>query len=254
MLARPITLEQALGAALSPVSILLNAGVDPQGWQRDALDHWLEDQLFNCCRHSGKSTAGAAAGLNCAYQFDGQPVVLISRAGRQSGEIFRKCRLLHDKQPGAPRLLIDSATSMEFDNRARILSLPGDPDSVRSISNASMVIVDEAAFCDDNLLMAVEPLLSTSGGPLWVMSSPFGKRGFFYDLCRDPEGFRYTRITADQCPHISAQFLAKRKKRWPAWKYQQEFFAEFVDTDEAVFGSGLIARMFTDDVGGALWA
>jgi hypothetical protein len=43
------------------------------------------------------------------------------------------------------------------------------------------MLVDEAARVSNDLYMAIRPMLAVSGGTLWLMSTPYGKRGFFYE-------------------------------------------------------------------------
>jgi len=247
-------LAHDIARGLSPVSILDEAGIPLFRWQRRVLDHWHEDQHILCSRHAGKSTLGAAMGLHVAMYHPGHPVVMVGRAGRQSVEIFRMARLLYDKLKSPPRLIVDAATQLEFANHSRILALPGDADTVRGISGASCVIVDEASYVSEDMLIALEPMLSTTGGPLWLMSTAAGKRGFFYDYHRDKSvDFFRTIATADDCPHISRDFLDKRRKRWPEWYFRQEFYCEFRDNNESAFTTDLIERLFSPEVE-PIWA
>ena len=234
-----------LANGLCPAFILEEAGIPVLPWQRRVLDNWSKDQHILATRHGGKSSIGAAMALHVAMYHPGHPVVLVGRAGRQSVEIFRIARLLYDRLKSKPRLIVDAATSLELENHSRILALPGDADTVRGISGASAVIVDEAAYVDESMLIALEPMLSTTGGPLWLMSTAAGKRGFFYDYFRDKSvDFFRTIATADDCPHISPEFLAKRRKRWPKWYFEQEFYCVFHDDNASAFTSDLIARLF----------
>lgn len=242
-------LAHDIARGLAPASILDDAGVSLFPWQRRVLDNWHEDQHVLCSRHAGKSTLGAAMGLHVAMYHPGHPVVMVGRAGRQSVEIFRMARLLYDKLKSPPRLIVDAATSLELENRSRILALPGDADTVRGISAASAVIIDEAAYVDEAMLIALEPMLSTTGGPLWLMSTAAGKRGFFYEYHRDKTiDFFKTIATADDCPHISQAFLDKRRRRWPKWKFDQEFYCVFHDDNESAFTGDLIGRLFSREV------
>ena len=247
-------LAHDIARGLSPVSILEEAGVPVLPWQRRCLDNWSQDQHLLVTRHGGKSSVGAALALHVAMYVPGRPVVLVGRAGRQSVEIFRIARMLLDKLKSPPRLIVDGAAALELENRSRILALPGDADTVRGISGASAVIVDEAAYVDESMLISLEPMLSTTGGPLWLMSTAAGKRGFFYDYHRDKSvDFFRTIATADDCPHISREFLDKRRKRWPKWYFRQEFYCEFRDNNESAFTSDLIARLFSPGIE-PIWA
>ena len=42
-------------------------------------------------------------------------------------------------------------------------------------------IIDEAARVPDEVYLAMRPALVLRNGDLWLMSTPLGKRGFFYE-------------------------------------------------------------------------
>ena len=44
-----------------------------------------------------------------------------------------------------------------------------------------MLLVDEAAQVRDEIYNTVRPMLAATNGELWLMSTPNGKQGFFYD-------------------------------------------------------------------------
>ena len=41
--------------------------------------------------------------------------------------------------------------------------------------------MDEASRVDDALYFAIRPMLAVSGGSLMMLSTPYGKRGVFYE-------------------------------------------------------------------------
>ena len=77
--------------------------------------------------------------------------------------------------------------SLECPNGARILALPGNPDNLVSFSSVTLLIIDEASRVPDALYAAIRPFLAvteaTHGrrGRLVVASTPFGRRGWFYE-------------------------------------------------------------------------
>lgn len=48
-------------------------------------------------------------------------------------------------------------------------------------SAVSLLLVDEASRVTNDLCLAVGPMLEVSWGTLWLMSTPCGKRGFFWE-------------------------------------------------------------------------
>jgi hypothetical protein len=104
--------------------------------------------LLNCCRQSGKSTTTAAVALHCAL-YDPGLILLISPSLRQSKELFAKViAFLRDLEP-AEVLDEHNKSSCTLSNGARIVSLPGEPDTVRGYSAPKLIIKDEAAYVSD---------------------------------------------------------------------------------------------------------
>ena len=64
---------------------------------------------------------------------------------------------------------------------------------MRGFSAISLVLIDEASRVDDALYKSLRPMLAVGGGDLWLLSTPYGKRGFFYD-CWEHGGSSWFRI------------------------------------------------------------
>ena len=71
----------------------------------------------------------------------------------------------------------------------------------------SLLLVDEASRVPDELYMAVRPMLAASSGALWLMSTPCGKRGFFWEAW-ERGGPEWERIRApgNECGRIDRAF------------------------------------------------
>ena len=48
-------------------------------------------------------------------------------------------------------------------------------------SAVSPLVIDEAVRVPDTTYHALRPMLIQSSGDLWLLSTPLGKRGFFYE-------------------------------------------------------------------------
>lgn len=87
----------------------------------------------------------------------------------------------------------DKALSMDFPNYSRITSLPGSPDTIVGFSAVTLLIVDEAARVPDALYNLIRPFLTVTKevhgrpGRMVVASTPFGKRGWFYEAWNNCE-------------------------------------------------------------------
>ncbi len=135
-----------------------------------------------------------------------------------------------------PKPVEESALRLELDNGSRIVALPGTEQTVRGFSNVALLICDEAATCEDSLFFAIKPMLAVSGGRIILLSTPRGKRGFFFDVWSEGGGdWMRTKITADQCPRIAPEWLEREKAAMPSFWFKQEYLCEFCETIDSVF-------------------
>lgn len=113
----------------------------------------------------------------------------------------------------------------------------------------ALIIEDEAARGPDDLYRAVRPMLAVSGGRLILMSTPFGKRGhFFEEWEQGGPGWDRVKITAHDCPRISPDFLEEKRRSLPDWFYRQEYLLSFEETVGAVFSYDDLEAAFTDEI------
>src|SRR5690348_3567066 len=207
----PLDLALDLAHALDPVGFVqdrLKFAPDP--WQACLLRSRAPWILLNCCRQSGKSTTTAAVALHTAL-FGPGLILLVSPSLRQSKELFAKVLgFLRDLEP-AEVLEEDNKSSCALANGSRLVSLPGDPDTVRGYSAPKLIIKDEAAYVSDAMQAALDPMLAVSNGRLIELSSPNGRRGHFFENWEHGEGVERIRITGRECPRISSEFLEQQR-------------------------------------------
>ena len=185
----------------------------PDAQQARVLVSETKRGILNCTRQWGKSTVAAAKAVHHGWTEGGSLTVVVSPSARQSGELVRKAagfaRRLGMKAKGDG----DNEISVQFPNGSRIVGLPGAEATVRGFSAVSLLLVDEASRVSDELYKALRPMLAVSQGALWLMSTPFGKRGFFYDAWTQGAGdWERIQVTAAECPRIPADFLREERK------------------------------------------
>lgn len=228
-------------------------GLTPDHWQRVAFESTSRKLLFNCCRQSGKSTTAAVLAVHEAAYRPGALALMLAPSLRQSGELFRKClQLLKGADLDLPPIIAESALRCELGNGSRIIALPGSEATTRGYSAATLVVIDEAARVDDALIAAVRPALATTNGRLIAMSTPAGRRGWFYLEWTSGAGWERTSITADECPRISREFLEDERRSLGPHVFSAEYEGVFHDPDSSVFSTALIEAALTEDVA-PLW-
>jgi hypothetical protein len=235
--------EEDLAVALDPARLARRAGLAPDPWQVAFLRSQARQILLNTSRQVGKSSVTAILAAHTALYTAEAPVLLLSPSLRQSGQLFGKVRRAL-KQLGADTapVVTDSALSLRLANGSEIHSLPGRSGTVRGFSGVKLAIIDEAAFVADDLLAAVSPMLATSGGRLILLSTPFGKRGRFYEEWSDGgAAWERFRVTAEDCPRIPPAFLAEERRKLGPAIYSQEYSCAFLDAIRSVFAADDIA-------------
>jgi hypothetical protein len=261
-------------------------GATPDPWQLDLLTSTVAQTHVLCGRQMGKSLSAALLALNTAILTPRSTTLIVSRALRQSAELLRKTKELyralnqHKKispfqpvplkswykqnpwyeQDGGPdevSVVQESVLSMEFANGSRIISLPGKPDTIVGYSAITLLIIDEAARTSDDLYYYLRPMLAVSRGRLVALSTPKGKRGWFYKVHTDceeaqkkgePEPWKRIRVRGADCPRFDRNFLEmelrEMGKRW----YSQEYDLAFADLTGNVFDPEDVAALIDSEV------
>lgn len=254
-----------------------NLASDP--WQLRVLASTAARVILLCSRQVGKSTVAAALALLTAICEAPALVLVVSPSERQSGELLRKVRdfyaaLSRPRKLAGPVLPYakvhgegaaldaawqalpakerESALQLHLKNGSRIIGLPGKLATILGYSGVSLLIVDEAARVADDLYRGVRPMLATSRGRLLVLSTPCGKRGWFYEAWTGrtidgrllDESWERVSVAARDCPRIPRDFLrAEMAGLGPRW-FRQEYCLSFEDAVGALFSSEAMAHMF----------
>jgi hypothetical protein len=176
-----LSLKQDFARGLDPVLLARDCGIDPDPVQAELLTSTERKILLCCSRQWGKSTTSALLGLHAALYSAPALIVLISPSQPQSTELFKKVHGFWAQLSGAPHAEQESLTRLALSNGSRIISLPGSERTVRGYSAAHTIIMDEAARVDDALLSAVRPMLATTSGRFIALSTPAGRRGWFFE-------------------------------------------------------------------------
>jgi len=224
-------------------------GFDPDAKQSLMLGKRIRRGLLNCSRQWGKSTVAAAKAVHQAESMPQSLVVVLSPGARQSAELLRKAGVFVERLGIQPKGDGDNQMSLLFPNGSRIVGLPGREGTVRGFSAVSLMLIDEAARVPDDLYRAVRPMLAVGGGDLWLMSTPCGQRGFFYEeWTSGGEKWERVAVTGAECSRIDKDFLEEERVKQGDRSFRQEYCCEFTDADESLFDSDVIRVAITDKV------
>lgn len=256
------SLAQDLAHSLSPVALAPIIGLDPDPWQFSFLEGEEPQVLLNCHRQAGKSTSASLVACHRAVYRAGSLILLLSPTIRQAGELLIKIKQVYFALRGRNDIEASAESenmlSLRLSNGSRIISLPGKEETVRGFSGVDLILADEASRIPDSLIVAVRPMLAVSRGRFIGMSTPAGKRGWFWDAWENG-GPMWQRIRVPACeindgkirslnPRIDSAFLEEERKALGDRWFSQEFMCEFVETNDAAFTIQAVKQAFDRDV------
>ena len=241
----------AIALALDPCLIMSRAGYQPDDWQAQLI---CDDQnwwLLLCTRQGGKTQAISALALSTALNRKGALVLILTPSERQSKEVLRCVSQYYLALYGAPiRSDAITALKIEFENGSRIIALPGSSEkTIRVYAGVDLLLVDEAARVEDPLFFSIMPMLATSGGRMVCATTPWFRRGFFFNEWKNGgDAWKRIKVTADDCPRISREFLAREKKSKPHHWFQQEYYCVWGSAASALFDPDMCDALLSKDV------
>lgn len=198
-------------------------------------------------RQSGKTriaaTVAAFEAATAVQESDGTELygLLIAQDQRASVRtVFRYARAPFDRVPMLSQVLTNStADTLTLANGCTSAAYPARPAAVRGL-RARVVVLDELAFyrssdnlpTDAEMLRAVRPCLATTGGKLFILSSPYAQSGALYDLHRRHYGRNDSPVLVWQAsapemnPTLSPDYLSRMQQDDPE-AYRSEVLGEF---------------------------
>jgi len=205
--------------------------------------------IVNCCRQWGKTTGHRHPRLLVRRQPPGHPHRHRGPQCRQSGEFVMKASVFLRRL--GQRFQTDGLNrrSIRLANGSRIVGIPSREATIRGLSGVNFLVIDEASRTPDDIYLAVRPMLATTNGDLWLLSTPNGKRGFFYEVWKHggPAWDRHS-VPASECPRISPEFLDQERLSLPENHFLQEYCCEFVHGDDFIFDRDILDASVSSDL------
>jgi len=229
---------------------------------RVKLDPWQEQVLNtkgNIClrsgRQVGKSFVISHKAAKYAVSNRNKTILVIASVERQAQLLFEKILgYLHDYHKEMIKKGRDKPTKhkLNLTNGTVIHCLPTGLSGygIRGYT-VDLLIADEAAFIPEEVWTAVTPMMAVTGGDTILLSTPFGKGGYFYDCFNDPN-YTSFHVSSEDCPRISEEFLEAARERLTKVQYAQEYLGEFVDELQQFFPTALIKKCMTISRGAPL--
>ncbi len=202
----------------------------PDQAQCEVLDSPKRRVILNWGRQSGKTTLAAVKMIHCAYCWPGSLCVWLSANKEHTAEVFGKIDGYLQKLGIAPKGEPGKSIGRRLPNGSRMVGLAARDATVRSYT-ATLVVIDEGAQVKDEVYDAVMPVLAVRNGTLWVLGTPRGKSGRFWEIWAKGaagEWFKSLRKTAD-CGRVPQSFLDSERKLKGDVVMRREYECEFVE-------------------------
>jgi hypothetical protein len=228
----------------------IKLGVTPDEWQA-RLMRGTADTVALCGRRVGKSQSAGWAAAHHVVEGEGRTALCISPTQRQSGELFRLAKAAIVKAIPDAAFPTDNRLSLELPNGSRLLSLPGDPGTVRGLT-ASLVVLDETQSLPNGgheLFASVRPMLATTGGRMIVLGTPLDRVGLLFDMWEGDAAQDWLRlhVPSTECPRIPATFLESERRLLGEALFRREYLAEFSASATGMFDHDLLQGALLPD-------
>lgn len=238
-------------------------------WQQEVLDY--EGDLLLCTgRRVGKTYVMARKAVERCLKSKTQ-IIVVSLTEDQAKLIIMMAQLHADQHH--PRTLVikglkkSTSKSLLFKNGSTIIARPvgATGNAVRGFEGG-ILIVDEASRMPKSLWHSAKPVLLTTGGHIWMASTPHGKRGYFYEQYakafekKDPNArFKVWHLSSEQVVYDrpispawteqqrkqAIRVLEEEKKDMSKLEYGQEFLGLFLEDLQRFFDDELIDKVCT---------
>ena len=214
------------------------------------LDNWQQQVLatkgnivLRSGRQVGKSTVIGIKAAKYALENPKKTIMIISKTERQAGLLFtkilfnltqiNKSQILKGKdRPIKSRILLK--------NGSAIHCLPAGETGYGIMGfTIDLLIADEAAFIPEEVWLSVIPALAITRGEIWLLSTPFVKKGYYYECFSNPT-FTSFHMSSEDCPRKDQQFLDHKKQTLTKAQYAQMYLGEFRDELRQFFSDKLI--------------
>jgi hypothetical protein len=151
-------------------------------WQLEALSLRTRQTCLVSPRQCGKSYSLSVLACWWAFRRPRQVVLVVSATQDAAERLLESVRLVASHPLLAGSVDEELKTRVVLSNGSRVLSVPASPKQVRGWST-DLLIVDEAAFVDDDLLAsaAIPTTMARPDARIVLASTPWGDAGVFYD-------------------------------------------------------------------------
>src|SRR5829696_5312034 len=180
-----------------PVEFARSVDLDPDPWQQEVITSTQPRKILCCGRQTGKSTVGAVLAVHAALTRPGSTVLVVAPGERQAKLLFQKAARLYEQAGHPLPAHSHRRTGLELANGSVVEALPAVERTMRGFS-VDLLVVDEAAAVPDEDYFGILPSLIATQGEQVLLSTPRGKRGFFWELFHSDDDWQRVMVRSDE--------------------------------------------------------
>lgn len=230
---------------------------DLDDWQREVLA--AEGNICICSgRQVGKSQIIAIKTAEFIINNPKKHVVVVSVTEDQSELILQK--VLYYLADNAPKLI---AKGTRKPTKHRVILTNGASLITKAVGQYGLgirgltvhvLVGDEADYMPQAVWAAATPMLLTTGGQIWLLSTPNVKEGYFFECYSNRDmGFKTFHVNSEQVAEARPEplrsrmlaYLAQEKARMTELEYAQQYLAQFMEEQGQLFPDDLITSCQT---------
>lgn len=227
------------------------AGSEPFPYQEAYLLDESKRKIFSCGRKVGKTFVAAANALWRACSIPRREEFCVAPAQRQSSILFRQVWAFAQAPEVREHIVRETASILGFDNGSSIYVTPAGAagKTSRGIIPTGLHF-DEASQIPDGVYIALLPAVQQTDiledrRSIFMYSSPFGKRGEFWNAWNSPYYAKFHASALD-CPLTDLKAVEEFREGHTEAEYAQEVLGEFVSEADAYFTHELVSNCVED--------
>jgi len=230
-----------------------------------ALDAWQIEVLgaegnlcINSGRQVGKSTVISVKVGLFSTRYSGKRVLIISVTEDQAVRMLQKILVfLHENFPKLVEKGRDKPTKHQITltNGSVIVTKAVGQYGIGVLGmTVDLLVADEAAYMPEMIWPSITPMLLTTGGKLWLLSTPNSKQGFFFEAYTNPGlGYMTFHVNSEEVARqrpepqrtIMLDYLKSERARMTELQYAQQYLAQFLEEQGRFFSEELIEACCT---------
>lgn len=213
---------------------------DLKKWQQDVFDELADGRysgkrvIVKSKRQTGKSILAEI--LLIKYCLEKKCTsIMLSPTLNQSRKVFKDiCNMLSGS--GAITSNNASLLTLDFCNGSQLLFKSGEQrESLRGYTVDGILIIDEAAYIQDDIFEIVYPFCDANNAPMLILSTPLFKDGEFYRLYSNADNIRFDWSEYDTSEFLTPERLEYYRSILTENKFKSEYLGLFIEDGGYVF-------------------